>query len=77
MSARSIPIYPANLATFEESWIFGAPFGLIWAPAAPKTQYDVIYNFMAIIFFSLLRIFYDKMATSEGGSSYPYLWQGR
>ena len=24
MSAKSIPIYPANLATFEESWIFGA-----------------------------------------------------
>ena len=25
MSVRSIPIYPANLATFEESWIFGRP----------------------------------------------------
>ena len=24
MSAKSIPIYPANLATFEESGIFGA-----------------------------------------------------
>ena len=25
MSARSIPIYPANLAIYEKSWIFGSP----------------------------------------------------
>ena len=25
ISARSIPIYPAKLATFEASWIFGCP----------------------------------------------------
>ena len=33
MSVRSIPIYPANLVTFEESLIFGhpnAPFGRPW-----------------------------------------------
>ena len=27
MSARSIPIYPVNLTTYEESYIFGA----LWA----------------------------------------------
>ena len=36
MGVGSIPIYPANLATFEESRIFGAPFGRVWAPLAPK-----------------------------------------
>ena len=35
-SARSIQINPANLTTFEESRIFGAPFRRVWAPLAPK-----------------------------------------
>ena len=34
MSAKSIPIYLANLATFEESLIFVAPFGCLWCPNA-------------------------------------------
>ena len=32
MSARTIPIYPRNLATFEESWILGSRLGA----CAPK-----------------------------------------
>ena len=36
VNARSIPIYSVYLATFEESFIFGAPFGRVWAPMAPK-----------------------------------------
>ena len=36
MSAKSIPIYSANLDTFEESWVFGCPKRLIWTLAAPK-----------------------------------------
>ena len=36
MSARSIPIHSENLATFEESLIFGVPFGRVWVPVAPK-----------------------------------------
>ena len=43
ISARSIPIYPAKLATFEASWIFGCPKRPFWA---------------TIIFFSSLSIFY-------------------
>ena len=36
MSARSIQIYPANLASFKESRIFVAPLGRVWVPLAPK-----------------------------------------
>ena len=34
MCARSIPLYPANFATFKENWIFGARFGCRWRPNA-------------------------------------------
>jgi len=63
MSARSIPIYSANLATFEGSWIFGCPKHPV---RTAKTRYDVIWNFKPIIFFSTLRIFYVEMTISEG-----------
>ena len=46
MSARSIPIYPVNLATFEESYIFGAPFGRCDIP-----KHDVIYEILRSTFF--------------------------
>ena len=36
MSARSIPIYPANLVIFEESWIFGGSKHPCWTPVVPK-----------------------------------------
>ena len=36
MSVRSISIYPDNLATFQESLIFGRPKRPFWTPAAPK-----------------------------------------
>ena len=45
MSARSIPIYPANLVTSEESWIFGHPKRPFWTPVAPKRDmmwYEVL-----------------------------------
>ena len=46
MSTRSIPIYPVNLATFEENWIFGHPERPFWAPMAPKRDvmcYEILY----------------------------------
>ena len=68
ISAKSISIYSANLATDEESWIFGVPFERFWVPTCDdQTRYDVIWNFAPIIFLSSLHMFYDKMATSEGG----------
>ena len=42
ISARSIPIYTANLATVEESWIFGSPKRPFWTFPAPKR--DMIYK---------------------------------
>ena len=36
MSARLIQIYPANLASFEESRIFVAPAGRVWGPPVLK-----------------------------------------
>ena len=36
MSVRSISIYPANFATFKESWIFGCPKRPFRTPVAPK-----------------------------------------
>ena len=36
MSTRSIPIYPRNLATFEESIIFWRPKRLFWTAVAAK-----------------------------------------
>ena len=47
ISARSIPIYPANLVIFQKSWIFGVPFGRVWVPVAPIR--DMIWNFTPII----------------------------
>ena len=47
MSTRSIPIYPANLATFEESWILGRPKRPFWMATAPKRE----WNFMSVILF--------------------------
>ena len=35
-SVRSIPIDPSNVATYEESLIFGCPNRPFWTPAAPK-----------------------------------------
>ena len=34
MSARSIPIYPANLANYEETLTFGRPKRPFWTPVA-------------------------------------------
>ena len=36
MSVRSILIYPANLAIFEQNRIFGRPKGLSWTSVEPK-----------------------------------------
>ena len=66
MSVRYIPIYPANLATFQESWIFGAPKGDMKYLCPTYLLGQFIY-FMPNIYFSTLRIFYVEMATSEGG----------
>ena len=68
MSVGSIPIYPANLATSEENWIFRRPK----RPQRPnarsaQTRYDVIWNFTPIYILSTLRIFYVKMAISIWG----------
>ena len=71
MSARSILIYPANLAPFEANWIFGRPkrpFKIKYEPAPHILRcLNRIWNFTPIISFSSLRIFYVKMATYEGG----------
>ena len=66
MSAKLIQIYPANLATFEESTIFGASFRRVWAPMAPKRDM-MLYEIVRPSLFSAQRIFYVKRATSEGG----------
>ena len=39
-----------------------------------QTQYDMIWNFTTIFIFSTLRIFYAKMATSEGGGPHILSW---
>ena len=73
MSVRLIPIHPANLITFEEGRIFGAPFGRLWRPKHPfwtSARPNAIWcdmKFYAHHFISTLRISYVKMATSEGG----------
>ena len=67
MSSRSIPIYPANIATFGESCIFSAPKTNFLDARGGQTRFDLLWNFTPIIFFSSLRIFYVKMATSEMG----------
>ena len=36
MSVTSILIYPANLSTFEGSWLFEHPKRRFWTPTAPK-----------------------------------------
>ena len=60
MSVRLLPIYPANLATFEESWIFGRSEAHFEQP--PKR--DMIwYEILRPSFFFTLRIFYVTMAT--------------
>ena len=67
MSVRSNPIYPANLATFEEGWIFGFPKLPFLDDRGARTRYDVIWKFTTINFFCSSWIFYFKMATSEAG----------
>ena len=56
MSAKLIPIYSANLASFEESYIFGT---------CAQMRCDI--ESYAHHFFNTLRIFYIEMAASEGG----------
>ena len=74
MNARLNPIYPENLATYEEIWIFGGPKRPFLTAAVPKR--DVICNITAIIFVSTLRIFYVEMATSEeGGGLHILSWE--
>ena len=36
MNVRSLPIYPANLATFEEGYIFVRPKCPFWMSVTPK-----------------------------------------
>ena len=78
MSGRSIPIWPSNLAIFEESWIFEHPNCTTLDTCGAQMRYDVILNFTPIFIFSSLHNLYLKMVTSEGGGicAYPYLWQG-
>ena len=58
---------PANLTTFEESWIFGRPKRPFWTAAAPKPDM-MWYEILCPPFsYSTLRIFYVEMAISEWG----------
>ena len=57
--------FPANLATFEEN-LLRIFLDLLDAHNS-KTRYDLIWFFQHIFSFSLLRIFYVKMATYEEG----------
>ena len=50
MSVRSIPIYPAYLATFEGSCIFWRPKRPFWIPVATKRD----MKFCAYHFFKLI-----------------------
>ena len=72
MSIRSIPIFPANLATYEENLSFRAPKTPL---LDAQTRYDVIGSFQHIFSFSTLRIFYVKMANSEGGGLHILSWE--
>ena len=63
MSVRWILIYPANLATFEESWIFRRAKRLFWTPVAPKCD----MKFTPITFFYAHLDGSSQMATSERG----------
>ena len=36
INVRTIPICPANLVIFKESWIFGCPKWPFWTPAVPN-----------------------------------------
>ena len=66
MTVRSILIYPASLATYEESWISGHPKCPFCMPVAPKRDL-MWYEILGPSFLSSLRTFYVKMAISEGG----------
>ena len=70
MNTWSIPIYIANLATFEESWIF-APFERRQRPNAIWCD----MKYYAHHFFSTLRIFYVEMATSEREGLHIRSWK--
>ena len=61
LRARSIQIYPVNLATFRRKLNF---WGAVWTPVAPKRY--AIWNCTPINFLISLRIFYVEMATSVG-----------
>ena len=50
MSVRSIPIHPANFASFEESWFVG-PSPFVGDGRGRQTWYDVIWNITPIFFF--------------------------
>ena len=50
MSVRSIPFYPANLATFEEIWNFWSPEGSSWPSAAAKRDM-MCYEIYAHLYF--------------------------
>ena len=73
MSARSIPIYPVNLATFEENWTFGRTKRPFWTPVVPKRDmmwYEVLRPYLFSAYCAC--IFYVKMATSAvEGPAYP------
>ena len=70
MSAKLILIYLASLATFEKSYIFGAP---------KRDMNDVIWNFASIIFFGTLRNFYVEiyeMPRNAVQTPLPHFWGG-
>ena len=66
MSVWSIPFFPANLAIYEESYIFGRPkrsFGRPWRPNAIWCD----MKFSAHHFFGSLRIFCQDAHFWGGG----------
>ena len=52
---QSIPIYPANLATFENSWIFERPKCPFWTATAPRRDMKVFAHFFYHITHHLCR----------------------
>ena len=48
MSVKLIPIYPENLVTFEENWIFGCPKRLFWTPIASKRDIKFYTHYLIL-----------------------------
>ena len=76
VSVRSIPNYAANLATYEENWIFERPKRPIWTHAhSAQTRYEISRPYLFSAYCASFISKWPLLKRGEGGSRHILSWE--